>query len=72
MAGLLMYMIAHTGEDLLPKVREMVKEKGFLPQDAEQRDQSWLDTYGMVQTIMVRFPGVSSKYIRSVLPVSRL
>lgn len=47
---------AHTGEDLLPKVREMVKEKGFLPQDAEQRDQSWLDTYGMVQTIMADFP----------------
>ena len=41
-----------TGEDLLPKIRELVKEKGFLPQDAEQRDQSWLDTYGMVQTIM--------------------
>ena len=34
----------------------MVKEKGFLPQDAEQRDQSWLDTYGMVQTIMADFP----------------
>ena len=46
----------HTGEDLLPKIRELVKERGFLPQDAEQRDQSWLDTYGMVQTIMADFP----------------
>ena len=27
-----------------------------MPQDAEQRDQSWLDTYGMVQTIMADFP----------------
>ena len=30
-----------TGEDLLPKIRKIVKEKGFLPQDAEQRDKSW-------------------------------
>ena len=47
---------AHTGEDLLPKIREMIAKNGFLPQDAEQRDQSWLDTYGMVQTIMSDFP----------------
>ena len=45
-----------TGEDLLPKIREIVKEKGFLPQDAEQRDQSWLDTYGFVQTMFEDFP----------------
>lgn len=45
-----------TGEDLLPKLREMIREKGFLPQDAEQRDQSWLDTYGMVQQLMDDFP----------------
>lgn len=46
----------NTGEDLLPKIRQTIKEKGFLPQDAEQRDPSWLDTYGMVQTIMADFP----------------
>ena len=46
----------NTGEDLLPKVRQIVKEKGFLPQDAEQRDQSWLDTYGFVQTMFEDFP----------------
>lgn len=45
-----------TGEDLLPKIRKLVAENGFLPQDAEQRDQSWLDTYGMVQDIMADFP----------------
>lgn len=45
-----------TGQDLLPKLREMIKEKGFLPQDAEQRDQSWLDTYGMVQQMMDDYP----------------
>lgn len=45
-----------TGEDLLPKVRQIVKEKGFLPQDAEQRDPSWLDTYGFVKTILEDYP----------------
>ena len=45
-----------TGEDLLPRLREMIREKGFLPQDAEQRDKSWLDTYGMVQQLMDDFP----------------
>ncbi len=47
---------AKTGEDLLPKIKELIAKNGFLPQDAEQRDQSWLDTYGMVQTIMSDFP----------------
>lgn len=46
----------NTGEDLLPKLRDLIKKNGFLPQDAEQRDQSWLDTYGMVETIMNDFP----------------
>lgn len=45
-----------TGTDLLPTLRELIREKGFLPQDAEQRDQSWLDTYGMVQQLMEDFP----------------
>ena len=45
-----------TGEDLLPEIKKIIKEKGFLPQDAEQRDQSWLDTYGFVQTMMEDFP----------------
>ena len=46
----------NTGEDLLPKLKELIKERGFLPQDAEQRDKTWLDTYGMDQTIMEDFP----------------
>ncbi|MGG5333159.1 6-phospho-alpha-glucosidase [Enterococcus sp. AZ163] len=45
-----------TGEDLLPKIKELIKKQGFLPQDAEQRDPSWLDTYGMVETMMKDFP----------------
>lgn len=46
----------NTGEDLLPKLKKLIKENGFLPQDAEQRDPSWLDTYGMVETMMNDFP----------------
>lgn len=37
------------GKDLLPELKALIKEKGFLPVDAEQRDKSWLDTYGMVK-----------------------
>ncbi|WP_028984108.1 6-phospho-alpha-glucosidase [Sporolactobacillus terrae] len=44
------------GDDLLSEIKELIKEKGFLPQDAEQRDPSWLDTYGMVQPMMEDFP----------------
>lgn len=46
----------NTGDDLLPKIKKLTKEKGFLPQDAEQRDPSWLDTYGMVQKMLEDFP----------------
>ncbi|MGG5372125.1 6-phospho-alpha-glucosidase [Enterococcus sp. AZ196] len=46
----------NTGEDLLPKIKELIKKQGFLPQDAEQRDPSWLDTYGMVETMMNDYP----------------
>lgn len=56
MDGSHIFMTKIQGEDLLPKVRQIVKEKGFLPQDAEQRDQSWLDTYGFVQTMLEDFP----------------
>lgn len=37
------------GKDLVPELKALIKEKGFLPVDAEQRDKSWLDTYGMVK-----------------------
>lgn len=45
-----------TGEDYLPLIKKTTLEKGFLPVDAEQRDQSWLDTYGMVETMVRDFP----------------
>lgn len=39
------------GNDLVPELKSLIKERGFLPVDAEQRDQSWLDTYGMVKNM---------------------
>jgi len=44
------------GNDLVPELRKVIKEKGFIPVDAEQRDKSWLDTYGMVQDMVNDFP----------------
>ncbi len=37
------------GVDLVPELKALIKERGFIPVDAEQRDKSWLDTYGMVK-----------------------
>lgn len=39
------------GKDLVPELKTLIKERGFLPVDAEQRDQSWLDSYGMVKNM---------------------
>jgi len=44
------------GTDLVPLVKEYVRENGFLPSDAEERDQSWLDTYAMVRDMLEDFP----------------
>ncbi|MGO2266459.1 MAG: 6-phospho-alpha-glucosidase [Vagococcus salmoninarum] len=44
------------GIDLLPEIRDYTLKNGFLPVDAEQRDQSWLDTYAMVEDMLHDFP----------------
>ena len=44
------------GIDLVPKIKEITVNAGFKPVDAEQRDQSWLDTYAMVRDMLVDFP----------------
>lgn len=44
------------GNDLLPKLRNMILEGGFRPVDYEQRDKSWLETYAMVEQIVRDFP----------------
>ena len=44
------------GNDIVPEIKKITSEKGFLPADAEQRDQSWLDTYAMVEDMLKDFP----------------
>lgn len=45
-----------TGKDRAPEIKEIVLNGGFRPVDAEQRDQSWLETYAMVEDMLVDFP----------------
>ncbi len=53
------------GKDHLPRLKELIKGKGFLPADAEQRDQSWLDTYALVQDMVNDFDEyVPSTYLQ--------
>lgn len=44
------------GNDLVPQIKDIVKNQGFKPVDAEQRDQSWLDTYNIVKDMLDDFP----------------
>ncbi len=44
------------GKDLVPVIKDMVNKNGFIPVDAEQRDQSWLDTYAMVEQMLKDYP----------------
>ncbi|MDN6193795.1 MAG: 6-phospho-alpha-glucosidase [Alkalibacterium sp.] len=45
-----------TGKDRAPEIKEIVLNGGFRPVDAEQRDQSWLETYAMVEDMLIDFP----------------
>lgn len=44
------------GNDRMPEIKEIILNGGFRPVDAEQRDQSWLDTYAMVEDMLIDFP----------------
>lgn len=44
------------GNDVAPKIKDVILNGGFRPVDAEQRDQSWLDTYAMVEDMLRDFP----------------
>ena len=44
------------GQDVAPKIKEVVLNGGFKPVDAEQRDKSWLETYAMVEDMLCDFP----------------
>ncbi|MBU5593203.1 6-phospho-alpha-glucosidase [Clostridium sp. MSJ-4] len=47
---------APTGEDLIPKLKEFLIGNEFRPYNAEQREQSWLDTYKNVNKMLSFFP----------------
>jgi len=50
---------------LLPHLKERIKDKGFLPADAAERDPSWLDTYALVQDMVQDFDEyVPSTYLQ--------
>ncbi|RYG71276.1 6-phospho-alpha-glucosidase [Lentibacillus lipolyticus] len=54
--GWFTHLYDQEGNDLLPELREMILAGGFRPADYEQRDQSWLDTYAMVEQMVRDFP----------------
>lgn len=54
--GWFTHLYDKNGNDLVPKIKKIIKEKGFAPVDAEQRDQSWLDTYAVVRDMLIDFP----------------
>ena len=44
------------GKDRVPELKQKILAGGFSPVDAEQRSQSWLDTYAMVKDMLEDFP----------------
>lgn len=53
------------GRDLLPALKRLIKEQGFLPADAGERDPSWLDTYALVRDMVNDFDEyVPSTYLQ--------
>lgn len=54
--GWFTHIYDETGADRLPQLKEIILNGGFRPVDAEQRDQSWLDTYAMVEDMLTDFP----------------
>lgn len=44
------------GVDRAPELKRIILNGGFRPVDAEQRDQSWLETYAMVEDMLKDFP----------------
>lgn len=54
--GWFTHLYDQTGKDRMPEIKEVILNGGFRPVDAEQRDQSWLDTYAMVEDMLRDFP----------------
>src|SRR5690625_3401718 len=54
--GWFTHLYDEEGKDRMPEIKEVILNGGFRPVDAEQRDQSWLDTYAMVEDMLIDFP----------------
>ena len=54
--GWFKHLYDETGHDLAPELKSFIAENGFKPVDAEQRDQSWLETYAAVADMLRDFP----------------
>ena len=54
--GWFTHLYDQTGKDRMPEIKKIILNGGFRPVDAEQRDQSWLDTYAMVEDMLKDFP----------------
>ncbi len=54
--GWFTHLYDREGNDLVPVIKDIVNERGFIPVDAEQRDKSWLDTYATVKDMVADFP----------------
>lgn len=54
--GWFTHLYDEKGVDLLPELKAIISDNGFKPADAEQRDQSWLDTYAAVADMLRDFP----------------
>jgi maltose-6'-phosphate glucosidase len=54
--GWFTHIYDETGRDRVPELKEIISNGGFRPVDAEQRDQSWLETYAMVEDMLNDFP----------------
>ncbi len=54
--GWFTHLYDENGHDLAPELKGYIAKNGFIPADAEQRDQSWLDTYAAVADMLRDFP----------------
>ncbi|SFR01748.1 MULTISPECIES: 6-phospho-alpha-glucosidase [unclassified Enterobacter] len=54
--GWFTHLYDENGVDLVPELKAIISNNGFKPADAEQRDQSWLDTYAAVADMLNDFP----------------
>ncbi|MEN0614208.1 6-phospho-alpha-glucosidase [Klebsiella indica] len=54
--GWFTHLYDENGYDLVPELKAYIAKNGFIPADAEQRDQSWLDTYALVADMLRDFP----------------